>query len=83
MGLKDKLFKKKQELLDEIQKGKEISEQKRAEKLRSKYQRIVNLKPGAKKTLLEGLSMGKSIKQVMNEEYHRRKDIREKKYDKH
>lgn len=82
MGLMDKLFKKQQELRDRLQKGRIFSEQKRAEKLRHRHQKLVDMKPGAKKTLLTGMALNKKVLDVMKEEYDRRKFLRDKKYNK-
>jgi len=82
LGLKDKLLKKKQKMREQIRKGREISEQQKAERIRKKIKRFEELKPGTRKTMTEGLIMRKKPWQVMREEYRRRKFEREKKYGK-
>ncbi len=80
MGLKERLFRKKKELLEQFERGKQVTEQMRAEKLRKHHQRIVDMKPGAGRAIVEGLSMRKKPLDVMREEYERRKRFREEKY---
>jgi hypothetical protein len=82
MGLMDKLYLKKQKLVDQLYHGKVVSEQIHAEKLRRQANRISSLKPGAKKAIFEGLAMKKSPFDVMRDEYDRRKYERIKKYHK-
>jgi hypothetical protein len=71
----------KMKILAYIAKGKIITEQQRAEKLRKKKQQIKHMKPGSARAIKEGLLMHKSPMEVMKEEYDRRKYNREKKYD--
>ena len=52
----------------------------RAEKLRKKINKVVNLKPGARRAMHEGLMARKSPVDVMKEEYSRRKYERKQKY---
>ena len=54
-------------------KGQEITEQKHAEKLRSKRNKIANMKSGTKKTIVTGLAAKSTPMDVMKEEYSRRK----------
>ena len=72
MKLLDKLKKKQIEMQQKVQKGREISEQERAEKLRHKKKQIKDMKPGAVKAIREGLLYRKGVLQVMKEEYDRR-----------
>lgn len=79
MSWKDKLKAKKEKLMERYQTNLSYIEQKRAERLRNRHQRIVDMKPGSIKTIREGLAMHKKPLQVMKDEYQRRKDEREKK----
>jgi hypothetical protein len=81
MGLMDRLLVKKQKLLEQLDRGKVVTEQMKAERLRKRHNNISNMKPGAKKAILEGLVMKKSPLDVMKEEYSRRKYERNKKYN--
>lgn len=80
MSLRDRLEKKKQQMLEQIQRGKERTEQQRAEKLRKKHERITTMKPGARKAITEGLAMKKKPWEVARDEYERRKQARKEKY---
>jgi len=73
MTFKDKLnnFIAKKQV--EIQRGKEITEQKRAENARKKIKRLQNAKPSAITTMRKGLVSKSSPIDVMKEEWHRRK----------
>lgn len=82
MGIKEKLEKKKQELLEQMQRGRERTEQAKAEKLRRKQKRFKEMKPGARQAMVEGLIMHKKPWDVAKDEYNRRKYEREKKYGK-
>ena len=79
MKLLDKLNEKKQKMLEQIQRGKERSEQEHAEKIRRKSKRLQSMKPGVRKTMHEGLAMRKKPLDVMRDEYERRKKRREEK----
>jgi len=79
MGIKDRFLKKKQEMQDQMQRGREVTEQMRAEKLRKKVNKVKNMKPGARKAITEGVAMKKHPMDVMREEYNRRKYEREQK----
>ena len=63
-----------------MQRGRERTEQERAEKLRKKVTKIQNAKPGAVTAVRKGLLTKASPLDVMKEEYSRRKYEREKKY---
>lgn len=82
MGFKDFLLNKKKELIDQYIRGKVVSEQIRAEKLRKHHQKIVDMKPGAKKAIVEGLNLHKSVWDVAHDEWLRRKQVRDEKYNK-
>ena len=78
-GLKSRLslfIEKKQQ---QIQKGQQITEQKKAEKLRKQKQKITDMKPGSITTIRKGLLTHASPLDVMKEEYNRRKYEREHK----
>ena len=60
-------------------KGREITEQKRAEKLRAKKKKIENMKPGAISDITTGLALKQSPMTVMKNAYTRRKYDREQK----
>lgn len=79
MGLRERLLKKKQKLLAQMEKGRKVSEQMKAERIRKKVKRVSDMKPGAKRAIVEGLMMRKSPVEVMREEYERRKYKRMKK----
>jgi len=79
MSIKEKLLKKKQDLQEQYQRGKERTEQMKAEKLRKKANKLSNMKPGARKAITEGMMAKKSVMQVMKDEYARRKYDRESK----
>jgi len=82
MSLKDKLEKKKQKLKMQMQKGQEVSEQMRAEKLRKKKQSIKNAKPSTISSVRTGLFLKQSPLEVMKVEYDRRKYERKNKFNK-
>lgn len=79
MGLLDKLKNKKQKVLDQMQRGREVTEQMKAARLRCKSDKLFNMKPGAHKAIVEGLKLRKTPMQVMKDEYDRRKLEREHK----
>lgn len=62
-----------------MKRGIERTEQMKAEKLRRKQNKLLNMKEGTKKTMLIGLQTKKKPFEVMMEEYERRKKLREKK----
>ena len=82
MGLKDRLLKKKQDMQDQMQRGREVTEQMRAEKLRRKMDKYKGMKPGARKAIHDGMVMRKSPLDVMRDEYGRRKYERKQRYAK-
>jgi len=74
--LKDFIAKKQAQ----IEKGREVTQQMRAEKLRKKMNKLKDAKPGAVTTMRKGMIAKQSPIDVMKEEYSRRKYEREKKY---
>ena len=81
MSLREKIIEKKKQMQEQIIKGQIVSEQKKAERLRQKANKLVSMKPGARKAIVEGLAMKKTTMQVMREEYERRKQLREESKD--
>lgn len=79
MSIKKKLLKKKKDMQEQMQRGRIVTEQMRAEKLRRKQNKYANMKPGARKAIHDGLVMRKSPLDVMKDEYSRRKFEREQK----
>lgn len=63
-----------------IEKGKEVTQQMKAEKLRKKMNKLADTKPGAVTTMRKGIMAKQSPIDVMKEEYSRRKYKREKKF---
>lgn len=82
MKLKERLLEKKHKLLEQYQRGKVVTEQMKAEKLRRKSNKLSSMKPGARKAITEGLALKKKPLSVMRDEYERRKKAREEKYSK-
>ena len=72
MNLMNKIRRFQVSLAMKLMKGKIEFEQQRAEKMRKKHKQISEMKPGAVKTLREGLAMKKGVFQVMKEEWERR-----------
>lgn len=77
-GIKDRLnnFILKKQM--QIQRGKEITEQKRADNIRKKIGRIQDAKPSAITTMRRGLMTHAGPMDVMKEEWQRRKYERDK-----
>lgn len=69
MSLKDKI----KHLRDLKQRGIERTEQMKAEKLRKKFRKAMDRKPGAVKAISDGIALKKSPLTVMGEEYSRRR----------
>jgi hypothetical protein len=80
MGLKEKLKELKAKAEEMKQRGRIITEQQRAEKLRRKSNKISSMKPGAHRAIVEGIAMKQKPWEVAGYEYSRRKYEREKKY---
>ena len=79
MTIKDKLnnFILKKQM--QVQRGREISDQMKADKLRKKQNRLMDAKPGAITTIKRGLATKANPVDIMKEEYGRRKYEREHK----
>ena len=75
----EKLKKKQQEMRNQYRRGKNVTEQMKAEKLRKKLNKRMNMKPGARKAISDGLANRDSPMNVMRKEYQRRKELRKKK----
>lgn len=73
-------FKKK--MLDQMQRGREVTQQQKAERMRKKSNKYQDMKPGARKAIHDGLVMKQTPWEVMKAENSRRKYEREKKYGK-
>jgi hypothetical protein len=78
LGWLEKLRLKKQLMLEQMDRGRVVTEQMKAERLRRRSDKLFNMKPGARKAIVEGLKLHKSPLQVMKDEYDRRKFEREK-----
>ena len=63
----------------QVKRGREITEQMRAEKLRKKQSNLVDAKPGAITTIRRGLFTRADPLDLMKEEYARRKYERDNK----
>lgn len=66
----------------QIQKGKEVTQQMKAEKLRKKMNKLADAKPGAVTAIRQGLATRSSVKDVMKQELERRKYERNPKHKK-
>lgn len=82
MSIKERLLNKKKQLQEQYQRGKQVTEQMKAERLRKKANRLSSMKPGARKAMVEGLATRSKPMDVMRREYERRKYEREQKYKK-
>ena len=74
MSIREKLERKKQKMQEQIQRGREVTEQKRAEKLRKQREKTKYLQPG---TFRYGLHHRQSIGSFMEDVKTRRKNKRE------
>jgi len=79
MSLKDKLNNYILKKQMQIQRGKEITEQMKADKLRKRQNSLKDAKPGAVTAIRSGLVTRASPLDVMKEEYNRRKYERKNK----
>lgn len=79
MSLKEKMLGLREKMQKMLERGRERTEQQRAEKLRRKMKRFQDMKPGVRKTIVEGRMMNKSTLDVMKDEYEKRKFDRESK----
>lgn len=79
MSLLDRLKEKKRSMLAQMQRGREVTEQMRADKKRKKMDNLIHMKPGSCQAITHGLMMRKKPMEVMREEYERRRYEREQK----
>lgn len=79
MKLLDKLKEKKKSMQTQMQRGREVTEQMKAERLQKKINKRIDMKPGARQAIVHGLAMKKTPMEVMKEEYNRRRFEREQK----
>jgi len=79
MKMLERLKEKKRSMQAQMQRGREVTEQMRAEKLRRKINKRMNMKPGARQAIVHGIALKKNPMEVMSEEYNRRKAVREQK----
>jgi len=80
MSLKDKLLLKKKKLADQYQRGKEVTMQMKAEKLRKKMKKIDNLPDGSYKRMRMGLQKKTGIMDFARNELEIRRQKRKEKY---
>ena len=80
MKLLTKLKEKKDKLKKQYDRGKEVTQQMKAEKLRKKVNKLADAKPGAVTTMRKGLMAKQSFIDVMKEENSRRKYERDQKH---
>lgn len=71
--------KRKQKMLKQIDRGRERSKQKEDERKRKKADGLANMKPGARRAIVEGLMARDNPIGVAKKEYSRRKYEREQK----
>ena len=74
MSVLEKMKKKKKELSDQMQRGREVTEQMKAEKLRKKGKKIASLEPG---TFRYGIMHKQGMLEFMEDVKRRRKEKRE------
>ena len=74
MSIVERLKKKKQKLKDQYQRGKEVTEQMKAERLRRKGKKMSSITPG---TIRYGLANRQSPLDLMEDVKRRRKEKRE------
>ena len=79
MKLLDKLKDKKKSMQAQMQRGREVTGQMKADKMRKKMDNLIHMKPGARQAITHGLMMRKKPLDVMKEEYSRRLYEREQK----
>ena len=79
MKILERLKDKKKSMKDQMQRGRVVTEQMRAEKLRKKNNKRINMKPGPRQAIVHGIAMKKSPMDVMREELSRRRFEREQK----
>lgn len=79
MSMLDRLKEKKKKMQDQMQRGRIVTEQMKAERKRKKMNKLLHMKPGAKQALVHGMAMKKHPLEVMSEELSRRRYEREQK----
>jgi hypothetical protein len=80
--LGEKLLKKKQELMDQYDRGKKVTEQRRMDRKLKKQRQVENMADGTWKRVRLGLMGNKSMGEFCKEELRIRKELRDKKYGK-
>lgn len=70
---------KKKKMKAQMQRGRIVTEQMKAEKKRKRTDNLIHMKPGARQAIAHGLAMRKNPMEVMREEYVRRRYEREQK----
>ena len=75
----ERLKAKKKSMLDQMQRGRVVTEQMRAERLRKKINKRIDMKPGVRQAIVHGLAMKKHPMDVMKGELSRRRFEREQK----
>lgn len=79
MKLLDKLREKKRKMLAQMERGRVVTEQMKADRKRKRMNNLIHMKPGAKQAITHGLMMKKNPLDVMKEEHSRRRYEREQK----
>lgn len=74
MSLYDRVLAKKKKLQDQMQRGRVVTEQMKAEKYRKKAEKMKYLEPG---TIRYGLVHRQGVLDLMKDAYERRKNKRE------
>ena len=77
MKLLDRLKEKKRKMLAQMERGRVVTEQMKAEKKRKRMDNLIHMKPGAKQAIVHGMAMKKNPMDVMKEEHSRRRYERE------
>jgi len=81
MTFKDKIKGYLKSKREQIQRGRIVTEQMRADRLRKRTNKLADMKPGALKTIVVGLKTKANPMDLMKEEYARRKYERGEKYE--
>ena len=79
MKILERLKAKKKSMQERMQRGRVVTEQMRAERLRKRVDKRVDMKPGVRQAIVHGIALKKSPMDVMREEYSRRRFEREQK----
>lgn len=77
MKLLDKLKEKKKKMQAQMERGRVVTEQMKADKKRKHMDNFIHMKPGARQAITYGLAMKKNPMEVMKEDYNRRRYERE------